>query len=765
MIVLELTKPNWSGKIAGFLATSVIAVSASIDPTIALKESEGSNYQARRPVTMADAIAMTRLDVSSGGLPIQFSPDGSKVVVVLRKGNLATNTNQYSLLMWGSSALLHPSSPIVLLTLSSDSNRGAIANVKWLNDNETLVFLGEHPGEMRQLYMVNTRTRIVTQLTHHSASVLAYTMSPAGDMTAYTADTLSKSIFDDRARQSGLVVSTQPLSGLIAGTRNNPDWKDGRVRLFLKKGANPSRQIAMSEDITTFDEPFVSPDGKHIIIRAIVRRFPAIWNEYSDSDLREQVGWVARFELIDTMTGKSRILLDSPIRSLSTLVAWAPNSRSVVLGGVYLPLDNTLGDERRTRQTKTFIVEVDINSGKMLKVEMEESFSPGIAWYDRKTLTWDATKGCLIYSFVGWNQPDGSESRVYLRKSGDEWQRASETMPISSRPQVTVEEDMNTPPMLYATDQDTHKKVLLLDLNPQFKNLTFARVEEIQWKQSQGEDAKGGLYYPVKYIPGKRYPLVVQTHGWAREKFWIDGPYTTAFAAQTLAGNDVMVLQLDEVSKDMPDEEEMKREVSVYESAVDYLDGRGLIDRDNVGLIGFSRTCLSVKYALAHSTYHFAAASVTDGLDAGYVQFLERFNAGRYFVDFSEGLNGGVPYGKGIGTWVARAPGFNLDKVRTPVRIVALHPGSALGEWEWFAGLSILHKPVEMIILQDGTHVLEKPADRMISQQGSVDWFCFWLKGEEDPDPAKAEQYSRWHELRGLLEESSKLQQQTAPVH
>jgi len=88
-----------------------------------------------------------------------------------------------------------------------------------------------------------------------------------------------------------------------------------------------------------------------------------------------------------------------------------------------------------------------------------------------------------------------------------------------------------------------------------------------------------------------------------------------------------------------------------------------------------------------------------------------------------------------------------------------------LGEWEWFAGLSILHKPVEMIILQDGTHVLEKPADRMISQQGSVDWFCFWLKGEEDPDPAKAEQYSRWHELRGLLEESSKLQQQTAPVH
>ena len=38
----------------------------------------------------------------------------------------------------------------------------------------------------------------------------------------------------------------------------------------------------------------------------------------------------------------------------------------------------------------------------------------------------------------------------------------------------------------------------------------------------------------------------------------------------------------------------------------------------------------------------------------------------------------------------------------------------------------------------------------MTSQQGNVDWFCFWIKGEEDPDPAKAEQYKRWRELRSL---------------
>jgi hypothetical protein len=32
----------------------------------------------------------------------------------------------------------------------------------------------------------------------------------------------------------------------------------------------------------------------------------------------------------------------------------------------------------------------------------------------------------------------------------------------------------------------------------------------------------------------------------------------------------------------------------------------------------------------------------------------------------------------------------------------------------------------------------------------NVDWFTFWLKDYEDPDPAKTQQYERWRELRKL---------------
>jgi len=119
-----------------------------------------------------------------------------------------------------------------------------------------------------------------------------------------------------------------------------------------------------------------------------------------------------------------------------------------------------------------------------------------------------------------------------------------------------------------------------------------------------------------------------------------------------------------------------------------------------------------------------------------------------------EVINGAPPFGNGLHTWLKRSPPFLMNKIETPIRIQTLNPYSLLSDWHWYLGLSRLGKPVEMIYIPDGTHILEKPWERMTSQQGNVDWFCFWLKGEEDPDPAKAEQYKRWRELRKLQQAS-----------
>jgi len=106
--------------------------------------------------------------------------------------------------------------------------------------------------------------------------------------------------------------------------------------------------------------------------------------------------------------------------------------------------------------------------------------------------------------------------------------------------------------------------------------------------------------------------------------------------------------------------------------------------------------------------------------------------------------------------WLKRSPEFNMDKVTTPLQVVASGRIGLLEMWEPYAALRYLNKPVDLIILARGTHTLTNPGERLVSQGSTVDWFRFWLKVEEDPDPAKVDQYTRWRELRKLQEENLK---------
>jgi dipeptidyl aminopeptidase/acylaminoacyl peptidase len=303
-------------------------------------------------------------------------------------------------------------------------------------------------------------------------------------------------------------------------------------------------------------------------------------------------------------------------------------------------------------------------------------------------------------------------------------------------------------------DTGTEKKTLLLDPNPEFGSLEFGEAQAITFKTANGQQARGVIYLPVGYQSGRQYPLVIQTHALMVDRFAIDGPYTTAFAAQPLAGKGFVVAQLEEDWGRVDTPNEVTDEASQYEGVIDFLTAKEIIDPKRVGIIGFSRTGLAVEYVLTHSKYHFAAASLADISDAGYFRYIALLNASGFGRD-SEIVNGDIPFGDGLTSWLKSAPGFNLDKVDSPVLMEANDRMSLLFEWEWFAGLSRLGRPVQLVYLPDGAHVVTKPSHRVVSQQGNVDWFRFWLQDYEDPDPAKIDQYKRWRELRKMQERKS----------
>ncbi len=729
----------------------------------AAQETVKADNQGKHPVTVADSIGMNLIaddgyytGYSLPGPVASFSPDGSKFVVILRRGNLERNSNEYSLLLWRTNKLFQSHTPEKLLSMSSSSNRDAIKEVHWWSDNETLSFLGEQPGELQQLYALNVQTRTLRQLTKHPTNLLAYSITSDGKKIAYTAEEPTKNICDHTAVREGFRVTGELLPDLMSGRKGG---ERGNPQLFVQAHGKPPHLMKMSNEfLWKNDPPYLSPDGKYLVVAVFLKEVPATWREYSDRLLSDwakakvlpgQHSLLKRYVLVDTESRRDSVLLNAPLDvSRNSQVLWFPDNRSVAIAGVYLPLESSEGDERKTRQSTTFSVEIKIPSRKIVQISDE----------DLTLLRWDSKASHLVFGLGRSTMNQQSAPRVYFRKNRGEWEKTANAATEGNPPEILLEEGINVPPRIFAESHPTGQNIqniLLLDLNPQFKNLNFARVEEIHWKDPDGHDVSGGLYYPLNYLPGKRYPLVIQTHGWNPHRFWIEGAFTSGFAAQTLAGKGIMVLQADENYEGMYTYAGLKREVAALEGAIDNLDARSIIDRNRIGLVGFSLTCLYVKYALTHSQYHFAAASVTDGFDGGYFPYIAFGDGGGSFSQLDEALNGGLPFGEGLKSWEERSPGFNVDKVQTPLRIVALNPASLLGEWEWFAVLRRLAKPVDLIYVHDGEHVLEKPWERMIASEGNVDWFCFWLKGEEDPSRAKAEQYARWHELRNRRETDS----------
>jgi len=286
-----------------------------------------------------------------------------------------------------------------------------------------------------------------------------------------------------------------------------------------------------------------------------------------------------------------------------------------------------------------------------------------------------------------------------------------------------------------------------LDFNPQFAEFDFARIEEFSWEWKPGMRSVAGLYYPVGYTPEKRYPLVIQTHGWTKDRFQIEGFSTSGYGAQALAHNGFFVLQVDDISgffDRVPERQEIENALQMYSSAISLLAERGMVDPHRVGILGFSRTTAFVTWALVLKPNLFAAAASVEST-GGYISYMSRSGVGGFSA---LKLYGGPPFGTNLGRWIRDLPAFNLDRVRTPIRLCVLSLYNLLSDWDWYEGLRRRDKPVDLVMLNGATHTVTKPRDRMVVSGGNVDWFAFWLNGYEDPASDKAAQYTRWRELR-----------------
>lgn len=258
---------------------------------------------------------------------------------------------------------------------------------------------------------------------------------------------------------------------------------------------------------------------------------------------------------------------------------------------------------------------------------------------------------------------------------------------------VSVKQGLNEPPLLIARNKQVSR--VIWDPNPQLKDVELGSASIYTWKDKTGREWSGGLFKPHDYKRGQRYPLVIQTHGFTKSKFIPSGIFPTAFAARTLAADGMVVLQVANIESCLTVTiQEASCVVSGYEAAAKQLVMEGLVDPERIGIIGFSRSCYYVMETLTVSPLRLRAASVTDGVMGNYLEYLTAVDSFENNLGHEyDSMIGAQPFGDGLQQWLKRSPGFNLDKINTPLMIVAFGPAGLVYMWEPYAGLRICINP------------------------------------------------------------------------
>lgn len=759
--------------------------------------SEGKRF------TVADEIEM----LSMQGSP-EFSPDGKHFYVVTQRGLLKENVPEYTLWVWATDEVFRflseevkvPPQPIPLARIAAykDGPMNGM-HFEWLADSSAVAYAALTDQGTFRLFRADLNTRTIQALTPESENVTGYSFTGEDYVYTITSPQIVRHFEEESTRQA-VTVTGRSLYDILESIATNPAKLQmyGYSELWAVIGGKRFRVENVSSKVPVHlyvyatrygtEAPFkLSPDRRSLVALLPPRQLPREWAEYQaptgysenaravfpESMFGREQDVVQPFEinerlitsyhLIDLASGATTPIVNGPAGrpfldwNADLLSArWSVDGDRLLLSNTFLPLDG-VDDRERARRTRSPCLAVyEIKSGKISCV-----FAL-IAGLDTKRfgledVRFDSSdRHRVIVDFTPWRAlPDGNESAVYRQRKDSSWSAEKGAVdPLLSRRSfdLRVQQSANDPPKLAAVDRATKTIRVFWDPNPQLAGMEWGEGRLIRWRDKTGADYEANLLMPPGYVTGTRYPLVIQTHGsMGADVFVASGLTTTGFAAREMSGAGMIVAQMSWNARRMGLVGEGDDNVEGFASLIEKLDREGLIDPANVGLIGWSRSVYHTYSALAAGRPRLAAASVIEGVNYGYWQFMmgvdESIRAPGSFPDQLSVQLGAAPFGDGLQTWIKRSPVFNLDKVSAPLLMLETGTSMAVQDWEPYAALYYRRKPVDMILLKAGMHIQSNPQQRLATQGITVDWYRFWLQGYEDPDPTKLDQYRRWEGL------------------
>jgi dipeptidyl aminopeptidase/acylaminoacyl peptidase len=742
--------------------------------------------------TVQQVIEFTRIiqprNQNHDELQRQVSPDGRRAFIVTRRAELHSDSNVFELLLFDLAgvdfAVGTAAPPRRLLSVVSrkDENQAdpTLQDVRWAGDG-TLVYRARLDDGLFQVYRLDLASGRVQALTRETRRIVAYAVSDDLRRVVYTVQTSSAAWLPG---ERSVVVGNQSFWSIKHGAQ---DWRVLRQHYQFvgvdvgQPGATRALGQPFEGNLRAGGDPSLSPDGRWVLLpqrrearqREWAARYPRVGElstQGGPSVLVDPLGYFSRpqhyvprsWQLYRWADGSTRAVLDAPDDTAPGHAArpdrlWFGGGRSVVLAGTFLP---PAADGRA--DPRSHIVEYWPAEDRWAVI------APLAGWLQSARRV---QAGADAFELL-----DGAQRRRFERQAGGGWAEVPPggPAPAEGRARWHIEQGLNRPPDLVVSDA-AGRQVRLTQLNPGV-TAAWGSMRPYAWSDAAGRRWEGGLMVPAGFDPARRHPLVIQAYGFVADRFYLDGAngadgFTSGFAGRAFLREGLLVLALP-VRPAAPGARAHDPAAfnDAVRGAVGALVREGLVDRDRVGILGFSATGEQVLNLVTFTDVPIRAATLIDG-DANTLFSLAVTYAGSdNFTAKKEARNGGLPLGDTRANWMRSDPSLHTDCIRAALRIESYGPW-VLNNWDIYALLRRQYKPVEMLVIPEGTHLLSRPSERMISLQGNVDWYRFWLKGEErgerlahETEESLAAQYTRWRQMAALKQADDARPPCVAPV-
>lgn len=311
----------------------------------------------------------------------------------------------------------------------------------------------------------------------------------------------------------------------------------------------------------------------------------------------------------------------------------------------------------------------------------------------------------------------------------------------SSADQQTIlysKEDYMNSLNIYTNTIKFKDELQLSNINPQQANYNWGTAELVHWTTPEGNQAEGILYKPENFDPAKKYPIIAYFY----EKL-SDGLYTYQPPAPTpsrlnipyFVSNEYLVFAPNISYKTGHPGQSAEEYIN---SGMRYLAQNAWVDSTKMGIQGQSWGGYQVAHLITRTNMYAAAwtGAPVVNMTSAYGGIRWQTGMSRQFQYEHTQSRIGKTLWEAPELYIENSPLFHLDKVKTPVVIMANDNDGAVPWYqgiEMFTALRRLNKPVWMLNYNGDEHNLILRQNRKDIQIREQQFFDHFLKGAPAP--------------------------------